>query len=236
MENTDKVIIKEEKQNNKSIGQNYGKCKWFSDKNGYGFITKLNDDENKDIFVHFSGIKPIVSNNYKTLLCGEYLSFDITYGNNGQQAVNVSGINGGPLMCDNNNISNITPKKNINLSESIYQNKPSTGTYYGRCKWFNEKSGYGFITIESEQKKGQDVFIHYTGIQPLISKYRTLVSGEYVSFDIINGVKDLQAVNVQGFNGNTLLCDVNHIPNTIKTSKNNNTSFKQRKYFQNIKS
>jgi len=32
-----------------------GTVKWFSDRKGYGFIAR---DEGKDVFVHFSGIRP----------------------------------------------------------------------------------------------------------------------------------------------------------------------------------
>jgi CspA family cold shock protein len=77
-----------------------GQVKWFSDSSGYGFIT-IADGEKKgcDIFVHHSGIKP-ANSNYKTLRKGEYVNFNIVKGLNGLQAVDVTGINGGPLMCD----------------------------------------------------------------------------------------------------------------------------------------
>lgn len=77
-----------------------GQVKWFSDSSGYGFIT-IADGEKKgcDIFVHHSGIKP-ANSNYKTLRKGEYVNFNVVKGLNGQQAVDVTGINGGPLMCD----------------------------------------------------------------------------------------------------------------------------------------
>lgn len=77
-----------------------GQCKWFSDKLGYGFLTICEGDKKgTDIFAHHSGIKPLNSN-YKTLKKGEYIQFSIVNGVNGLQAVNVTGINGGALMCD----------------------------------------------------------------------------------------------------------------------------------------
>ena len=82
-------------------GELVGNCKWFNKKLGYGFITVYQGEhKGVNIFVHHSGIKPLNSN-FRTLRKGEYVSFDIENGKNGLQAMNVSGVLGGPLMCDN---------------------------------------------------------------------------------------------------------------------------------------
>lgn len=83
------------------VGDFVGQCKWFSDKLGYGFITvRDGEHKGKDIFVHHSGIKPLNSN-YKTLKKGEYVNLNVTTGENGLvQAVDITGIGGGSLMCD----------------------------------------------------------------------------------------------------------------------------------------
>ena len=60
----------------------------------------------------------------------------------------------------------------------------------GRVKWFNNTKGYGFI----ERESGGDVFVHYTAIQG--EGFRSLKEGEVVQFDISDGEKDPQAVNV----------------------------------------
>lgn len=60
----------------------------------------------------------------------------------------------------------------------------------GKVKWFNNQKGYGFITPES----GNDVFVHHTAIQG--SGYRSLEEGQAVQFDIQQGPKGEQAVNV----------------------------------------
>lgn len=218
------LLLKEE-HDDKRCGASYGVCKWFSDKSGYGFITVLSEGthKGKEIFVHYTGIKPMNST-YKTLLSGEYLSFDIVQGLKDLQAVNVLGINGGPLFCDSNpNIKFITPKikspgeekeKDVKTVAEKTVTEGIIGHYDGICKWFNDVSGYGFLVIETGDNAGKDVFVHYTGITPLTSQYKSLVSGEYLSFDIIKGIKGLQAVNVTGYNGGPLLCDVNHIPKT----------------------
>lgn len=64
---------------------NTGTVKWFDSQKGFGFIT--NEQSGKDIFVHFSGI---ASNGFKTLEEGQQVSFDITQGPRGEQAVNVN--------------------------------------------------------------------------------------------------------------------------------------------------
>ena len=60
----------------------------------------------------------------------------------------------------------------------------------GRLKWFNESKGYGFI----EQGEGEDVFVHFSAIQG--GGFRTLVEGEEVVFEIVQGPKGFQAANV----------------------------------------
>jgi len=60
-----------------------GTVKWFNDKKGFGFITQ---EEGKDVFVHFSGIK---SEGFKTLKEGASVEFDVTEGPKGPQATNV---------------------------------------------------------------------------------------------------------------------------------------------------
>ena len=60
----------------------------------------------------------------------------------------------------------------------------------GTVKWFNNQKGYGFISDE----EGNDVFVHYTGLN--MEGFKTLEEGQAVEFDIINGAKGPQAVNV----------------------------------------
>lgn len=99
-QNEDILHIVEEEISVMVVGKYVGQCKWFNDLLGYGFVTICEGtDKGKDIFVHHTGIQPLNSN-YKTLRKGEYLNFNIVTGVNGLQAVNVTGINGGPLMCD----------------------------------------------------------------------------------------------------------------------------------------
>lgn len=82
-------------------GEFVGCVKWFSNNIGYGFVTVYTEGEMKgrDVFVHHSGVRPLNSN-YRTLQKGEYISFDLGASDNGKQAINVTGVYGGPLMCD----------------------------------------------------------------------------------------------------------------------------------------
>lgn len=61
----------------------------------------------------------------------------------------------------------------------------------GTVKWFNAQKGYGFITTEST---GEDVFVHFSGIAG--EGYKSLEEGQNVTFDITEGNRGLQAVNV----------------------------------------
>jgi len=61
----------------------------------------------------------------------------------------------------------------------------------GTVKWFNAEKGYGFITGED----GQDVFVHFSGLN--MEGFKTLEEGAAVEFDITDGAKGPQAVNVE---------------------------------------
>lgn len=82
------------------------------------------------------------------------------------------------------------------------------GKYTGQVKWFNDKLGYGFITVCEGRDKGKDIFVHHTGIRPVNSNYKTLRKGEYVNFNLTNGHNGPQAVDVTGICGGSLMCDV----------------------------
>jgi len=60
----------------------------------------------------------------------------------------------------------------------------------GTVKWFDNQKGYGFITPES----GKDAFVHHNAIQG--EGYKSLDEGQKVQFEIQEGPKGPQAVNV----------------------------------------
>ena len=54
----------------------------------------------------------------------------------------------------------------------------------GRVKWFNNKAGYGFITVTDGHKAGSDIFVHHSSIKVDAQQYKYLVQGEYVEFGL----------------------------------------------------
>jgi CspA family cold shock protein len=61
-----------------------GRVKWFSEKKGYGFITQ---EDGNDVFVHYSAIS---TEGFKTLREGDEVEFEISQGEKGLQATNVT--------------------------------------------------------------------------------------------------------------------------------------------------
>ena len=91
----------------------------------------------------------------------------------------------------------------------------------GRVKWFNNKTGFGFITALTDSegvKEGSDVFVHHSAVKVSQEQYRYLVQGEYVEF-VLSNLKDassdgsavskheFQAVDVSGVKGGKLICE-----------------------------
>ena len=60
----------------------------------------------------------------------------------------------------------------------------------GTVKWFNNQKGYGFIS----DAEGNDVFVHYSGLN--MEGFKSLEEGQEVEFDVTEGAKGPQAVNV----------------------------------------
>jgi cold shock CspA family protein len=83
----------------------------------------------------------------------------------------------------------------------------------GRVKWFNNKAGYGFITITDGSRSGTDVFVHHSSINVSDQQYKYLVQGEYVQFtlsSVSTGAHEFQASSVSGINGGKLMCETRH--------------------------
>ena len=80
----------------------------------------------------------------------------------------------------------------------------------GQVKWFNNKAGYGFITMTDESGKEMDIFTHYSTVQVGDAQYKYLVQGEYVEFELSNSTSEkhqYQAANVTGIKGGKLMCE-----------------------------
>ncbi len=61
----------------------------------------------------------------------------------------------------------------------------------GTVKWFNAQKGFGFISDD----QGNDVFVHYSGLA--MDGFKSIDEGQTVTFEVTNGARGLQAVNVQ---------------------------------------
>jgi cold shock CspA family protein len=88
-----------------------GCVKWFNMKTGFGFLSVVQSVCGSDlkvgseIFVHHSNVK-VAEEQYRFLVQGEYVEFDVSNVANGQhscQAINVTGMFGGKLMCETRN-------------------------------------------------------------------------------------------------------------------------------------
>lgn len=87
----------------------------------------------------------------------------------------------------------------------------------GCVKWFNNKAGYGFITLLDSDKEGTDIFVHHSSIVIKGTHYKYLVQGEYVScliHDCKNDDNDskheFQAKDVTGILSGNLMCETHN--------------------------
>jgi len=93
-----------------------GQVIWFNSRKGFGFIEWIQVGEKESIkdnsiFVHITSIKS--ENNHKSLLQGEYVSFDVISKEEKYSAINVTGLWGRPLLNDNKEYSYRVFKKDI---------------------------------------------------------------------------------------------------------------------------
>ena len=106
--------------------------------------------------------------------------------------------------------------------------------YLGRVKWFNNKTGYGFVTVidgpTSSDKLGIDIFAHHSAINVDEEQYKYLVQGEYIEFSIsaVDSSADykFQAVDIRGVKRGMLLCETRNeirasMPQRPRTNQGN---------------
>ena len=65
----------------------------------------------------------------------------------------------------------------------------------GIVKWFDDKKGYGFITVED----GKDAFVHHSNIEG--EGFKTLAEGQAVTLEVTQGAKGPQAEQVRVVKG-----------------------------------
>lgn len=83
----------------------------------------------------------------------------------------------------------------------------------GRVKWFNNKTGFGFISVvggNDQFKDASEIFVHHSAVTVSQEQYRYLVEGEYVEFSVVvteTGAHKFQAGDVRGVKGGKLFCE-----------------------------
>ena len=105
------------------------------------------------------------------------------------------------------------------MDTSVAENANAASKYTGRVKWFNNKSGYGFVTVVSADPAtgsvavGSDVFAHHSEIAVGADQYRYLVQGEYVEFCVVktsSGNHEFQCSKIRGIHSGQLICETRH--------------------------
>ena len=99
--------------------------------------------------------------------------------------------------------------------------------FVGQVKWFNNKAGFGFVTMKNDDGDHVDIFTHYSTVHVTDAQYKYLVQGEYVEFSITStqtGSHPFQASSICGIKGGKLMRvtrnDFKSSRNAYKTSHN----------------
>ena len=104
-----------------------GRVKWFNNKHGYGFLTcGSGDKKDEDVFVHHTALTTS-EEQYRYLVQGEYVEFtwSTSEGNDHEwQATNVTGMNGGKLMCETRNDSRQMTQSTDNENDTQQKRRP----------------------------------------------------------------------------------------------------------------
>ena len=106
------------------------------------------------------------------------------------------------------------------MSDTTTQSETSVQLCNGIVKWFNNKSGYGFITLKTGPIEG-DIFVHHSSLSVNTEQYKYLVQGEYVEFmleSVSNGNHKWHAVSVKGLNNGKLMCETRHDMQSARTT------------------
>jgi cold shock CspA family protein len=93
----------------------------------------------------------------------------------------------------------------------------------GMVKWFNNKSGFGFITVCGEDEfSGKDIFAHYSSIRVTNSQYKYLVQGEYIDFALVkseNEKHEFHAMDITGVMNGPILCETRRVASAMQTDE-----------------
>ena len=124
----------------------------------------------------------------------------------------------------------------MSSQEQLVTHSESETRLIGRVKWFNNKAGYGFITITDGVKSGTDVFVHHSAITVTNQQFKYLVQGEYVELSetkAASGPHEFQASHVLGVSGGKLMCETrNEFKQARSTYKSSDSTSKPEEFKQ----
>ena len=116
-----------------------------------------------------------------------------------------------------------TAQSEVPVAEPV-EAAPVSEETTGRVKWFNNKAGYGFITVhDCESNEERDIFVHHSEVKVEQTQYKYLVQGEYVEF-VIGAISrenkiDAHATSVRGVNGGKLMCETRNEARSYRTAE-----------------
>ena len=129
-------------------------------------------------------------------------------------------------------------KKVVDSNSSVDDSSFDGKRWVGRVKWFNNRAGFGFVTMLEGDKKGEDVFTHHSGISVDTEQYKYLVQGEYVSFTLQtmdDGAHEYQANDVRGCGGGKLMCETRNENRKTSSEGGDDDSVDRRSHSNNTR-
>ena len=91
----------------------------------------------------------------------------------------------------------VSQSRNDIVGPETIQIDPMTGNYVGRVKWYNPKTGYGFIV----RGAGEEIFFHKSATVGEIEEFE---EGQWILYDVETTAKGPEATDVEPYMGEPL--------------------------------